>query len=90
MKLSLVIFDIFQTACQDDDDDDDGSDDQEAEYDAFLVESAGEILPAVAKMVGGEAFMAYFKLFVPDLIKRAVSFLFLLLITFLLLNILKF
>lgn len=67
--------DIFahKTACQDDDDDDDGSDDQEAEYDAFLVESAGEILPAVAKMVGGEAFMAYFKLFVPDLIKRAKS-----------------
>ncbi|XP_029638224.1 importin-4-like isoform X1 [Octopus sinensis] len=64
-----------QTTCQDDnDDDDDGEEeDQEAEYDAYLVESAGEILPATAKLIGGKAFMPYFESFIPDLLKKLKS-----------------
>ena len=47
--------------------------DQAAEYDAMLIESAGDVLPAAAKVVGGEVFAPYFAGFLPEMLKRLVS-----------------
>jgi len=56
-------------ACQDEEDADAELDDQLAEYDALLIEGAGDVLPAVAKAIGGEAFAPYLVALLPDLLK---------------------
>ena len=61
----------YQTACQDADDDD--RDDEEAEFDMMLVENAGEVIPSVAKVIGGQAFAPFFAGLLPELLKRVVS-----------------
>jgi len=66
-------------ACQDTDDDDDDDDDgdteaeEQAEHDCALVESAGELMPTLVKLIGGQAFAAYFVQLLPELLKRLVS-----------------
>nr|XP_022312451.1 importin-4-like isoform X1 [Crassostrea virginica] len=54
-------------ACQDQDAEDD---DEEAEFDGMLIESAGDVLPAMAKLLGGPNFMPFFTSFLTDLEKR--------------------
>ncbi|ESO82779.1 hypothetical protein LOTGIDRAFT_229803 [Lottia gigantea] len=56
-----------KVACQDDEDEDD---DQQAEFDAMLIESAGDVLPTMAKLVGGPDFLPFFQSFLTDLLKR--------------------
>ena len=69
---------MLQTACQDEAeveypgaevDDEDTT----AEHDAMLIEAAGDVLPAIAKVVGGPRFSPYFAGFLPDILKRLVS-----------------
>lgn len=57
-------------ACQDQDAEDD---DEEAEFDGMLIESAGDVLPAMAKLLGGPNFMPFFTSFLTDLEKRLVN-----------------
>ena len=47
--------------------------DQQAEYDAMLIEYAGDILPSLASAIGGAAFAPYFAGFLPLLLKKTVS-----------------
>lgn len=47
--------------------------DQQAEFDAILIEYAGDILPSLATAVGGAAFAPYFAGFLPLLLKKTVS-----------------
>lgn len=56
-----------QLACQDQDTEED---DEEAEFDGMLIESAGDVLPAMAKLLGGPTFMPFFTSFLTDLQKR--------------------
>jgi len=63
----------FQTACQQGADDDVDDSDQQAEYDAMLIEYAGDVLPSLATAVGGPAFAPYFAGFLPLLLKKTVS-----------------
>ncbi|XP_060081049.1 importin-4-like [Ylistrum balloti] len=56
-------------ACQDQDEDEDGED-EEAEFDGMLIESAGDVLPLMAKLLGGEVFLPFFSSFLTDLLKR--------------------
>ena len=61
-------------ACQEDDNESDVElEDQEAEYDSMLIENAGDVIPAVASVVGGKGFVPYFQQFLPDLVKKLVS-----------------
>jgi hypothetical protein len=39
----------------------------------MLIESAGDVLPAMAKLLGGEMFLPFFRSFLVDLLKRLVS-----------------
>ncbi len=48
-------------------------DEAEAEHDSMLIENAGDMIPAVAKVVGGNNFIPYFREFMPDLVKKLVS-----------------
>ncbi|KAK7114904.1 importin-4-like [Littorina saxatilis] len=61
--------DIFthKVACQDQEEDED---EQQAEYDGMLIESAGDVLPIMARLMGGEAFSPFFASFLTDLLKR--------------------
>ena len=69
-----VYFVSEQIACQDTEEESDPElDDPQAEYDAMLVEGAGDLIPAVAKVVGGEAFAPYLAGLLPDLLKKLVS-----------------
>ena len=63
-----------QMACQDaaDDDDTDAEDEEQAEHDCALVESAGELMPAIVKLIGGHQFAPYFADLLPQLLKRLV------------------
>ena len=61
----------LQLACQDDDEEED-EDEQEAEFDGMLIESAGDVLPVMAKIMGGQNFMPFFCHFLTDLLKRLV------------------
>ena len=64
----------FQTACQDQDDEEDEDEDgDQAEYDAMLIEYAGDIIPSLARALGGVAFAPYFAGTLPLLIARTVS-----------------
>ncbi|KAK0045008.1 importin-4 [Biomphalaria pfeifferi] len=56
-----------KVACQDQEDDEDES---EAEFDSMLIESAGDVLPVMARIMGGEHFLPFFTSFVQDLLKR--------------------
>ncbi|GFN80046.1 importin-4-like protein, partial [Plakobranchus ocellatus] len=56
-------------ACQDQEEDD-GEDEAEAEFDSMLIESAGDILPVIARIIGGQNFVGFFTHFVEDLLKR--------------------
>lgn len=47
--------------------------DEEAEFDGMLIESAGDVIPIMAKLVGGENFLTFFAGFLPDLLKRMVN-----------------
>jgi hypothetical protein len=47
--------------------------DMTAEHDAMLIEAAGDVIPAIAKLVGGQKFSPYFAGFLPDILKRLVS-----------------
>ena len=66
-----------QTACQDENEEAEFAgaeeDDDTAEHDAMLIEAAGDVLPAIAKVVGGAKFSPYLAGFLPDLLKRLVS-----------------
>lgn len=57
-------------ACQDQEEDED---EQQAEYDGMLIESAGDVLPIMARLMGGEAFSPFFASFLTDLLKRLVG-----------------
>ncbi|XP_064599081.1 importin-4-like isoform X2 [Liolophura sinensis] len=65
-----VIKKIFshKTSCQDGDEGDDA--DQEAEYDGMLIECAGDILPAMARVMGGQNFLPILSNFLPDLLRK--------------------
>lgn len=66
-------FCLLQTACQQGDDDDIDDSDQQAEFDAMLIEYAGDVLPSLATAVGGQIFAPYFAGFLPLLLKKTVS-----------------
>ncbi|XP_076111369.1 importin-4-like isoform X2 [Mytilus galloprovincialis] len=55
-------------SCQDEDTLED--DDQQAEFDGMLIESAGDVLPVMAKLLGGDIFLPFFRSFLVDLLKR--------------------
>ncbi|KAK3691936.1 hypothetical protein RRG08_047945 [Elysia crispata] len=62
-----------KVACQDqkeDEGEDDSEDETEAEFDGMLIESAGDVLPVIARIMGGENFVGFFTHFVQDLLKR--------------------
>ena len=63
---------ILQTSCQDAAEEED-ADEEDAELDSMLIESAGDLLPSVAKVVGGDSFKPYFAGFLPELIKKTVG-----------------
>ncbi|XP_022092139.1 importin-4-like [Acanthaster planci] len=72
--ISSAIRNVLQrkTACQDQDDDDDDDDDgDQAEYDAMLIENAGDLIPSLARGLGGQAFAPYFAGTLPLLLSRA-------------------
>jgi hypothetical protein len=73
-KCRKYIF-YFQTGCQEDEDEsyDGDDDDQQAEFDAMLIEYSGDCLPALAEALGGQAFAPYFAGFMPLLLKKIVS-----------------
>ena len=56
-------------ACQDDEDEEG----EEAEFDTMLIESAGDVLPVMARILGMQAFLPFFSHFVKDLLKRMVG-----------------
>ncbi|XP_062992581.1 importin-4 [Elgaria multicarinata webbii] len=68
-ELCQVIREVLEkkTACQDIDvdEDEEDEDEEEAEYDLMLIEFAGEVIPTLAKVAGGEAFAPYFAGFLP-------------------------
>ena len=55
----------LQMACQDDDEVDETGDDEQAERDCALVESAGELMPTLVKLISGETFAPYFTELLP-------------------------
>ncbi|XP_071959189.1 importin-4-like [Antedon mediterranea] len=61
----------LKTACQDEDDEDDYDEDpQQAEHDEMLIEYAGEIIPSLAKAMGGQAFGPYLAGALPLLVMK--------------------
>uniref|UniRef100_A0A8D2Q743 Importin 4 n=1 Tax=Varanus komodoensis TaxID=61221 RepID=A0A8D2Q743_VARKO len=74
-ELCQVIREVLEkkTACQDtslDDDEEEEEDEEEAEYDLMLLEYAGEVMPTLAKVAGGEAFAPYFAGFLPQFLNK--------------------
>ena len=64
-------------ACQDitEEPETDAEEDKEmAEYDGIVIENAAEILPTLAKAVGGDNFKPYLAGFLPELLKRLVRY----------------
>ncbi|XP_025774865.1 importin-4 [Puma concolor] len=55
-------------ACQDTDEEEEEEDQVRAEYDAMLLEHAGEAIPALAAAAGGDAFAPFFAGFLPLLL----------------------
>ncbi|KAJ6653043.1 hypothetical protein lerEdw1_010129 [Lerista edwardsae] len=74
VELCRVVREVLEkkTACQGTDVDEDGEDDsdEEAEYDAMLIEYAGEAIPVLAEVAGGETFAPYFAGFLPLLLNK--------------------
>lgn len=75
----MIVFVIKQAECQGDGDDmllpgEEGV----AEYDSYLEEAAGRILPPLAGLVGGQMFLSKFEPILPTLLKKLVIFFFLL------------
>ena len=68
---------FFQIASQDPEaeegDEEGGEEDEQAEYDAMLVENAGELIPTVAKIVGGETFAPFMAGLMPEIVKKTKS-----------------
>jgi len=62
----------LKIACQDQEESD-GDVGEESEYDAMLIEHAGDLIPTTAKLVGGQAFAPYMAGLLPDLIKKTKS-----------------
>jgi len=63
----------LQMACQDEDEvDETGGDDEQAEHDCALVESAGELMPMLVKLISAESFAPYFTDLLPELLQRLV------------------
>ncbi|XP_033113593.1 importin-4-like [Anneissia japonica] len=61
----------LKTACQDEDDEEDYDEDpQQAEHDEMLIEYAGEIIPSLAKAMGGQAFGPYLAGALPLLVMK--------------------
>nr|XP_056719335.1 importin-4 [Euleptes europaea] len=71
-ELCRVIREVLEkkTYCQEEDVDEDEEGEDEAEYDAMLIEYAGEAIPVFAKAVSGETFAPYFAGFLHLLIKK--------------------
>ncbi|KAM4808132.1 importin-4 [Rhinophrynus dorsalis] len=71
-ELCTVIRDVLQrkTACQDPEAEEEDDDEQQAEFDAMLIENAGEGIPLVAAAVGGTTFAPYFAGFLPLLLNK--------------------
>ncbi|XP_041375551.1 importin-4-like [Gigantopelta aegis] len=65
-----VVKEIFthKLACQDQDEEDE--EEQQAEYDGMLIESGGDVLPVMARILGGDTFLPFFSSFITDLLKR--------------------
>ncbi|XP_077982824.1 importin-4-like [Glandiceps talaboti] len=60
-----------KTMCQgEDEDDDDIDDEQQAEYDAMLIECAGDLIPSLATAIGGQNCAPYFAGFLPLLLPK--------------------
>ncbi|XP_064416459.1 importin-4 [Latimeria chalumnae] len=71
--ITKVIRDIMQrkTVCQDaENEEGEEEDEQQAEYDAMLIEYAGEGIPLLAGAVGGHGFAPYFAGFLPLLLSK--------------------
>ncbi|KAK3601657.1 hypothetical protein CHS0354_038220 [Potamilus streckersoni] len=69
-QILICMKEIFthQVACQDKEEEEE--DGQDAEYDGMLIESAGDVIPIMAKLMGGPAFTPFFSSFLTDLLKR--------------------
>ncbi|KAH3769238.1 hypothetical protein DPMN_170487, partial [Dreissena polymorpha] len=67
-RMKLIF--IHKVACQCEDDEQEEEEEEQAEFDGMLIESAGDVIPVMAKLVGGENFSAFFAGFLPDLLKR--------------------
>ncbi|XP_045193420.2 importin-4-like [Mercenaria mercenaria] len=65
-KMKLIF--IHKVACQEAEEEDD--EDEQAEFDGMLIESAGDVIPVMAKLIGGEHFLGFLGGFLPDLLKR--------------------
>ncbi len=60
--------------CQDNEAEGDSElEDQQAEYDGMLIEHAGDIVPAVAKVIGGQLFAPYLAGLLPEFLKKLVN-----------------
>ncbi|KAL1781203.1 importin-4 [Sigmodon hispidus] len=61
-----------KTACQncEEDDEEEEEDGDQAEYDAMLLEHAGETIPALANAAGGHTFAPFFASFLPLLLSK--------------------
>ena len=71
----------LQTTCQGEDDDNDGiveDEEEQAEQDAMLVEYAGDLVPSLARTMGGEKFAPYLagmlQLMVAKTVRQFVTF----------------
>ena len=54
------------------DGEEDEVDEDQAEFDSILIESAGELVPSLAKLIGGQKFAPYFAGLLPELLKKLV------------------
>nr|XP_006824744.1 PREDICTED: importin-4-like [Saccoglossus kowalevskii] len=71
--LTTSIRNVLQkkTLCQGEEEEiDDIDDDQQAEFDAILLEDAGDLIPSLAAAVGGQTFSPYFAGFLPMILAK--------------------
>ncbi|KAL6076022.1 hypothetical protein STEG23_007629 [Scotinomys teguina] len=59
-----------KTACQNTEEEEEDEEGDQAEYDAMLLEHAGETVPALAAAAGGHAFAPHFATFLPLLLSK--------------------
>jgi len=75
MTVVMVVFTYLlccKMACQDNDEEE-TEDEEQAEHDCALVESAGELMPTLVKLISGPTFAPYFADLLPELLKRLVT-----------------